>query len=102
MSTAVAIKATATTHASRRERSPAAIGRNRLVGCAVSRTRSLTSLRKYIALDARQKATKAIAAFARAAGWRRTPAVAGAAKTRVFLIHCRGLAVATRDRIKAR
>jgi hypothetical protein len=42
---------------------PEAIGRRHLSGCSRSRSRSMTSLRMYDALDARQNATNAIPAL---------------------------------------
>src|SRR5215207_8136195 len=51
-------------------------------------------------LATRQKAMNAATADESTPGSNRTPPVAGAPKTRMFLVHCRGRAVATIARIR--
>ena len=62
------------TRAVRTSRSPAAIGRSRLVGCKRSASASLASFRKYVPLAARQKPTNATSVCSSASRWSSTPA----------------------------
>src|SRR4051794_18757352 len=84
---------TATSRAVLTGTTPAATGRRRFLGCSRSASTSMTSLRRYVPDDTRHQAAKAPMIGATCRGVIEMPAAPGAAKTRTFLIHCRGRAV---------
>src|SRR5271166_3586415 len=84
--TASTLNATPAPRARPPESSPEAIGRFRLVGCRRSAAASKRSLIKYEPEAAAQKMAKAPDAARNLWPSERTPAAAGATKTRTFLV----------------
>src|SRR5256885_16849177 len=72
---------------------PAGTGRRRFWGCIRSASTSMASLRRYVPDATRHQAAKAATTGASDRGVIEMPAAPGAAKTRTFLIHCRGRAL---------